>query len=118
MTAPARQWPTSHEARVCRRFAVLVMAGPRLHANGAVTATRSLCKIDLSRESHRAAVTGAVIRLLRHRVSFEEGPGMNKSRALSLFAVATYSMFLVLGCNVQMDEEAGGRSQRYRSGRD
>jgi hypothetical protein len=32
-------------------------------------------------------------------------PVLNKSRALSLFAASMYSMLMVLGCNVQLDED-------------
>lgn len=47
---------------------------------------------------------------------------MSKSRALSLFAVSAYSMFMMLGCNVQTDEndqagagveELGALEQRF-----
>jgi hypothetical protein len=34
----------------------------------------------------------------------DEVPVMNKSRALSLFAASMYSIFVITGCNVPMDE--------------
>ena len=67
------------------------------------------CYFSITGSVHGAGAVSVSPGSARRGSPLQMGAVMNKSRALSLCAVATYSMFMILGCNVQLaeDDQAG-----------